>query len=79
LSAPGDETEAKTLDVVEARHLKVLDPHTEREFPNAEAIVERVLCFFIRILAEGLERVEPSACGAINLTFELPSDGAVGV
>jgi hypothetical protein len=40
LSAPGNETEAKTLDVVEARILKLLDPHTEREPPNAEAIVE---------------------------------------
>jgi hypothetical protein len=79
LSALGDEAEAKTLDVVEARLLKLLDPHTERELPNAEAIVEGVLCFFIRIPAEGLGRVEPKACDAINLTLELPSNGTVGV
>ena len=79
MSALGDEAEAKTLDVVEARLLKLLDPHTERELPNAEAIVEGRFCLFIRISAEGLGRVEPKVCGAINLTFELPSDGAVGV
>jgi hypothetical protein len=83
MSAPGDETEAETLDVVEARLLKLLDPHTERELPcdipNAEVIVEGGFCIFIRILAEGLERIEPKACGAINLNLELPSNGAVGV
>ena len=47
--------------------------------PNAEAIVDGRFCLFIRISAEGLERVEPEAYGAINLTFELPSNGAVGV
>ena len=40
LSALGDETEAEALDVAEARFLKLLDPHTERELPNAEAIIE---------------------------------------
>jgi hypothetical protein len=79
LSAPGDETEAKALSVFEARLLKLLDPHTERELPNAEAIVEGGLFLFIRISAEGLERVEPKACGAINLTFDLLSNGDVGV
>jgi pyruvate/2-oxoacid:ferredoxin oxidoreductase alpha subunit len=33
LSAPGDETEAETLDVAEERLLKLLDTHTERELP----------------------------------------------
>jgi hypothetical protein len=56
-----------------------LDPHTDRDLPNAEAIVEGRFCLFIRISAEGLGRVEPKVCGAINLTFELPSNGAVGV
>jgi hypothetical protein len=79
LSAPGDETEAKKLDVIEARLLKLLDLHTERELPNAEAIVEGRFFLFIRISAEGLERVEPKACDPINLTFELPSNDAVGV
>jgi hypothetical protein len=79
LSAPDDETEAKTLCVAEARLLKLLDPHTEIELPNAEAIVEGGFRLCIRISAEGLERVEPKACGAINLNFELPNNGAVGV
>ena len=79
LSAPDDEMEAKTLCVAEARLLKLLDPHTEKELPNAEAIVEGGFCVFIRISAEGLERVEPKACDAIHLNFELPSNGAVGV
>jgi hypothetical protein len=83
LSAPGDETEAKTfdktLDVAEARPLKLLGPHNERELLNAEAMIEGGLCLFIWISAEGLERAEPKACGAINLTFELPSNVAVGV
>jgi hypothetical protein len=82
LSALGDETEAKTLDVVETRLLNLLDPHTKRELPNAEAIVEGIICLFIRVSVEGLggvERAEPKACGAINLTFELQSYSAVGV
>jgi hypothetical protein len=38
----------------------LFDPHTERELPNAEAIVEVRICLFIRISAEGLERAEPN-------------------
>jgi hypothetical protein len=53
LSAPSDETEAKTIGVVEARLLKLLDPQTKRGLPNAEAIVEGRSCLFIRISAEG--------------------------
>jgi hypothetical protein len=56
-SAPGDETEAETLGVVKAGLLKLFDPHTEKELPNAEAIVEARHCLFIRISAEGLGRV----------------------
>jgi hypothetical protein len=52
LSAPGDETEAETLDVAEVRPMKLLNSHTERELPNAKAIVEGRLCLFIRISAE---------------------------
>jgi hypothetical protein len=48
LSAPGNETEVETIDVAEARLLKLLDPHTERELPNAEAIVAGGFCLFIR-------------------------------
>jgi len=40
-SNPVDETEAETLNVAEARLLKLLDPPpTERELPIAGAIVE---------------------------------------
>jgi hypothetical protein len=39
LSPPGDEAEAETLPVVKERLLKILDPRTERELPNAEAIL----------------------------------------
>jgi hypothetical protein len=40
LSAPGDDTEAETLYVLEVRLLKLLDSRTEGEIPNAEAIEE---------------------------------------
>jgi hypothetical protein len=79
LSAPGDEKKLGALDVVEERLLKLLDPRTEREFPNAEAIVKGGLSLFIRITAERLEGAEPKARGAINLAFELLRNGAVGV
>jgi hypothetical protein len=51
LSAPGDETKAETLDVAEARLMRLLDPHTESELPNAKAIVEGRFSLFIRISA----------------------------
>jgi hypothetical protein len=34
LSAPGDESEAKKTDVVEARLLKLVDPRTKVRFPT---------------------------------------------
>jgi hypothetical protein len=42
------------LNVAEARLMKLMDPHTERELPNAEAIVEGGLCLTIRITAVGI-------------------------
>jgi hypothetical protein len=51
LSAPVDETGAKTLDAAEERLLNLMNPHTEREIPNAEAIKEGRFCLFIWISA----------------------------
>jgi hypothetical protein len=42
------------LDAVEARLMKLMDPHTERGLPNAEAILEGGLCLIIRITAVGI-------------------------